>query len=121
MNTKQKNKSGQTEQDKQSTKQLGLYNASGDRQISLKKLTATGDVVQAAVLENKNGQQEWYPIFLGQPMMKREEARESMEELQNLTSSQILEICGRMILAYGSLINKQKTEKEWIESKRNGD
>lgn len=108
MNTEQKNKSVQTEAKEQSTKQLGLYNASGDKQICLKKLTATGDVVQAAVIESGNGVQEWYPIFLGQPMMKKEEARESMEELQNLTSSQVLEICGRMILTMEAFYNKQK-------------
>lgn len=108
MRTKQVEKPVQTEVKEQSTKQLGLYNASADRQISLKKLTATGDVVKAAVLEDSKGKQEWYPIFLGQPMMKKEEARESMEELQNLTSSQILEICGRMILAMEATKQKQK-------------
>lgn len=106
MKEQQKNKSVQTEKESQSTKQLGLYNASADKQVSFKKLTATGDVIKAAVIEDAKGRQEWYPIFLGQPMLKKEEARESMEELQNLTSSQILEICGRMILAMETI--KQK-------------
>lgn len=116
MNTNQKNTSDKTEVKEQNTKQLGLYNAKADKQISLKKLTATSDVLQAACLERGNGEQEWFITFLGQTIMKKNEARPSMEELHQMTSSEILELCARMILINDAIKNQINEQDEQTRS-----
>lgn len=112
MNTNQKSTSEQTEVKEQDTKQLGLYNARADKQVSLKRLTATSDVLQAACLERTDGKQEWFITFLGQTIMKKSEARESMEELHQMTNSEILELCARMILINDAIKNQINNQNE---------
>lgn len=113
MNTQQRKEKDRTEQNTFNIKQLGLSVSKVNNSVCFKPSGPTNHLIEVAEITNEKGTKLCLS-FLRKGLQSEEEKCETFDELENLNSLKILELCARMIFLH------EAAKEELKKQERNG-